>query len=339
VIDGGQNGRGHHLRRGPSTVNEYPEHDEIVNGPNPQSPPRSNRRAGVIGLLAVGGLAAGGAALYVANAAGAAPSSSSAAGSSAAGSSAAGSSAASGSATCARPGPGAGGRPIPGPAMPRPVGKPGIGGPGRGPVGAGADGRITAVSSSSLTVRDLFGKSHTYKITSATVIHAGPAQPIKVSALTVGEHAVVRTSSNTSTAADIDLRLARIDGSVSAVTSSAIIVTDRDGFTRTIDTGGQTKYTANSASSTRSKVTTGTVVHAEGKVDTDGTALDAANVEVVTAAKTPAPGAGPRPCAPLGGHGPGGPGHHAGGPVAPKPSTSGGSSAPATPTPSATTTR
>jgi Domain of unknown function (DUF5666) len=195
------------------------------------------------------------------------------------------------------------------------------------------------VSSTSLTVRDLFGQSHTYKITSATVIHSGPARSVKVKALAAGEHVVVRTSSSTSTAADIDLRLARIDGSVSAVTSSAITVTDRDGFTRTIDTDGQTKYTANSAASTRSKVVTGTVVHAEGKVDADGTALDATSVDVVTAAKAPVAGAGPRPCAPLGGHGPGGPGHRAGPPAAPKPTSSGRSSAPATPAPSATTTR
>jgi hypothetical protein len=200
------------------------------------------------------------------------------------------------------------------------------------------------VSSTSLTVRDLFGKSHTYKITSATAIHSGRARSVKVNALAAGEHVVVRTSSSTTTAADIDLRLARIDGSVSAVTSSAITVTDRDGFTRTVDTDGQTKYTANSAASTRAKVVTGTVVHAEGKVDADGTALDATSIDVVTAAKAPVAGAGPRPCAPLGGHGPdghgpGGPGHRVGPPAAPKATSSGGSSAPATPTPSATTIR
>ena len=127
----------------------------------------------------------------------------------------------------------------------------------------------------------------------------------------------MRTTSSTSTAADIDLHLAHIDGSVTAVTSSAITVTDRDGFTRTIDTDGSTKYTLNSASSTRSKVTTGTVVHAEGKVDANGTALDAASVDVATAAKAPAAG-GARPCAPAG-HGPGG--RHAGPPAAPKASS------------------
>ena len=323
-IDGGQHDRVTTPTRGPSTVNEYPDPDEINNGPNPQSPSRSSRRAGVIGLLAVGGLAAGGAALHVANAAGAAPSGSSASGSSASGSSASGSSAssastaasptASGAATCTRPGPGLGGRP---------ASRPAPGGPGRGPIGTGADGRITAVSSSSLTVRDLFGKSYRYKITSATVIHSGPARSVKVGALAVGEHVVVRTSSSTSTAADIDLHLARIDGSVSAVSSSAITLIDRDGFTRTIDTDSQTKYTLNAASSSRSKVTTGTVVRAEGKVDVDGTALDAANVDVVTAAKIPA-ASWPRPCAPQGGPGPGGR-HHVGGPGAPKPSSSGGS--------------
>ncbi len=195
------------------------------------------------------------------------------------------------------------------------------------------------MSATSLTVKDLFTKTHTYQITSTTVVHSGPARTVQVSALTVGEHVVVRTAGSTSTAADIDLRLAHIDGSVTAVTGSAITVTDRDGFTRTIDTDGQTKYTLNSASSSRSKVTAGSVVHAEGKVDADGTALDATSVDVVTSAKPPVAGGGARPCAPAAGRGPGWPGHRGAPPVAPKPSSSGSTSIPATPTPSATTTR
>jgi Domain of unknown function (DUF5666) len=312
-------------------MNEHTEPDQIITGPGPRSRQRANRRAGVVGLVAVGGLAAGGAALYVANSAGAAPSTSASTSSSSAPGSSSTSTTASRAATCTAPKPGAGGRPGGGPRAGGP-------GPGRGPVaGNGSDGRITAVSSTSLTVRDLFAKSHTYKITSATVIHSGPARSTKLSSLTVGEHVVVRTAGSTTTAADIDLHLARIDGSVTSVTGAAITVTDRDGFTRTIDTTAQTKYTLDSAASSRAKVTTGSVVHAEGKVDADGMALDAASVDVAAGAKAPA--ARPQPCAPAGGHGPARPGHHAGGPAAPKPSSSGSTGKPATPTPSATTTR
>ena len=318
-------------------MNENSQPDEIVNGPDPRRPKRVNQRAGVIGLLAVAGVTAGGAALYVANAAGAAPAASNSSASANNSASTAGTPSASSSATCGMPRPGA----WPGPGTGRWSGGPGFGRAGRGPFGAGAGGRITAVSSTSLTVRDLFGKSHTYKITSSTVVHSGSAGAARVSDLTVGENVAVRTSSSSSTATEIDVRLAGIDGSVSSVTSTAITVTDRDGFTRTIDTDAATKYTLNSSSSaTRSKVKSGSVVHAEGKVDANGTALDAATVDVITSVKRAGTGGSANACAPGRGHRPGGPGHRADrGAPTPRSTVSGTTVAPAKPTPSATTTR
>ena len=305
-------------------MTEHSEHDEIVNGRDPRLPKRANRRAGVIGLLAVGGVAAGGAALYVANSAGAVPSTSSTASGSTSASSSSTSPAPSTSSTCTGKGPwGAG---------------PGFGHAGRGPIGAGAGGRITAISSTSLTVRDLFGTSHTYKITSSTVVRSRSATAVKVSTLTVGENVSVRTSGNSSTATEIDLRLAGIDGSVTGITSSAITVTDRDGFTRTIDTDAATKYTVNSSTGSRSKITSGTVVHAEGKVDANGTALDAASIDVLTSAKGTGSAGAANPCGPGHGRGPGGPGYRwaPGGPGAPKPTSS---ATPTKPAPSTTPTR
>jgi hypothetical protein len=319
------------------TVNDHtnpPGHDEIVSGRHPLDPPRS-RRGAAVGLLAVGGLAAAGAALYVSNSAGAAPGSSSgaaAASSSTGSSSPTTSSSKSSSSTCPQPVPGAGPRGGPGAGHGMP------GGPGR-PGGPGADGLITSVSSTGLTVRDLFGTSHAYKVTSSTTIHSGPTGSVKLSTLTRGEHVIVRTTTtSTTTAADIDVHLASIDGAVTSINASAITVTDRDGFTRTIDTDAQTKYTVAAGSSTRSAIKSGSVVHAEGTVDSNGTALDAARVDVRTAASARPSGAAA--CAPSGpGHA--GRGPKPGRPAGPAPTGSGArptpsASAPSTPAPSTT---
>jgi Domain of unknown function (DUF5666) len=86
-------------------------------------------------------------------------------------------------------------------------------------------------------------------------------------------------------------RTPHLMGTVKSVSGSTILITDQDGFTRTIKVSGSTKYedslTANPAA--------GTKIAAEGTVDSDGTSLDATTV---SAAKM-MPG-GP------GGHGPGG---------------------------------
>jgi len=76
------------------------------------------------------------------------------------------------------------------------------------------------------------------------------------------------------------------------VNGSTILITDRDGFTRTIKTSGSTTYGAGITASPAP----GTRVHATGTVDADGTSLDATTV--VTAPTPPAGGkhgAGPKP--------------------------------------------
>jgi hypothetical protein len=189
-------------------------------------------------------------------------------------------------------------------------------------VGNDFDGLITAVSSNSVTVRSLFGTTRTYAFPAKTSVHEGPQTTVKISALRAGEHVHVRGTKSSSryTATDIDVHPATIDGRVTGISSSALTVTDPDGFTRTIATDSDTTYTSNGKSASRSAITSGSVVHAQGQVDENGTSLDADNVAKLTASSAPGGGpAGPRPGrlgthagprAPGPGCGPmGGPGH------------------------------
>lgn len=76
-----------------------------------------------------------------------------------------------------------------------------------------------------------------------------------------------------------------LDGTVSSVTSSSILITDPEGFTRTIHLSGDTTY----GDGVSLPVAVGERIHAEGTVDTDGTSL-AARV-IASAPEPPAPGA------------------------------------------------
>jgi hypothetical protein len=65
-----------------------------------------------------------------------------------------------------------------------------------------------------------------------------------------------------------------LEGTVQSVSGSTILITDRDGFTRTIKVSGATTYSDNLTSSPA----VGTAISAEGTVDADGTSLDATKV-------------------------------------------------------------
>lgn len=179
-----------------------------------------------------------------------------------------------------------------------------------------ADGRITAVSSDSLTVTDEFGQDRTYTITSDTTVHQGAEQQLTADQLTVGEHIHVRSADSTTGspgtgssgsngalhAADIDVHPAHIDGVVTAFDGSTITVVDRDGFTRTITTTSSTSYRQQGSpgsTSSADSIKTGSVVHATGTVDSNGTTLDATSIELRVAG-APGPGA-PGPGGPAGG--------------------------------------
>jgi hypothetical protein len=130
-------------------------------------------------------------------------------------------------------------------------------------------------------------------------------------------------------------RTPHLDGTVTSVSSSTVLIKDRDGFTRTVLVTSKTTY----ADGLKAALPVGTEIHAEGTVDANGTSLDATAI-------------GKRPTAPAGGPGWGGPGRggHGGppgsgawGPGGPgqssgaKPAPTTGASAPSTSTAAPTT--
>jgi hypothetical protein len=93
-----------------------------------------------------------------------------------------------------------------------------------------------------------------------------------------------------------------MDGDVTSVSGSTILIKDFDGFTRTIVTSSKTVYSDGLTASPA----VGAHLHAEGTVDADGTSLDATSI---AKGRTGGPG----------GPGRGGPGGHPGDRHAPPP--------------------
>jgi hypothetical protein len=176
------------------------------------------------------------------------------------------------------------------------------------PPGAGsfAGGVVTAVTDTSITVRDMSGTSTTYSITSATTFSEGPTT-ITVSQLAVGQRVGIQLSSSSSTvAASIDVQLPVLFGTVTSVSDDTIVISDPEGFNRTILVDSSTTYTKSGASSAFDEVTVGSVISAEGTVDTNLTSLDASSVVIGTPdAAGPGQGFGGPGIGGLGGPGPG----------------------------------
>ncbi|MFC5929763.1 hypothetical protein D6T64_03500 [Cryobacterium melibiosiphilum] len=82
-------------------------------------------------------------------------------------------------------------------------------------------------------------------------------------------------------------------GTVVSVSGSTITITDHDGFTRVINTSGDTAYTDDLTAD----LAAGTEIRATGTVNGDGTSLDATEVGT---APTPGDGEGPGDGGPLG---------------------------------------
>lgn len=77
-----------------------------------------------------------------------------------------------------------------------------------------------------------------------------------------------------------------LHGTVVSVSGSTVTITDHDGFTRVINTSGDTTYTDDLTAD----LAAGTEIRATGTVNGDGTSLDATEIGT---AKTPGDGDGP----------------------------------------------
>lgn len=165
--------------------------------------------------------------------------------------------------------------------------------PAHGPGGGAPSGVVTAVSATSITLQLPDGTSSTYALEPSTTVSEGMASA-SAAALAVGERVQVRPSAtNAATASAIEIDLAHVSGSVVSVSGSTIVVSDAQGFYRTIQVGNSTTYTKPGSSATLSDVTTGTVIEAEGTVGASHTVLDASNVGIGGAPTDGAWAAGP----------------------------------------------
>jgi hypothetical protein len=141
-------------------------------------------------------------------------------------------------------------------------------------------GNVTAVSTSSLTVKGSDGTLTTLTITPATVFYEGTSV-VTSAALVVGQNVdVSRLNAAPSNAVKITIEMATLYGTVTAVSGNTITITGGGGFTRTIEVSAATTYTEGGSASTLSAVVVGLKITAKGIVSADQTALDALSVAI-----------------------------------------------------------
>lgn len=167
-------------------------------------------------------------------------------------------------------------------------------------------GTVTGVTSSTLTVLTKGGTSTTFTYTTNTNVKALGDPSAKLTTLDLAQNEHVGVAFDTSaatTAVTIDIKLAHVSGTVSAVSGDNITVQDHQGFTRMILVGATTTYNQNGTTSSTDPVAVGMRIRAEGVVDANGTTLDALTITICSTGVT----GGPVAPQGLGGH------HHVGG--------------------------
>ena len=171
----------------------------------------------------------------------------------------------------------------------------------------GDRGVVSDVTSSAITITDRSGASTTFTIDGSTSVTKDRSAATTAS-LAAGERVrITPSTTSASTAARIEIELAHVAGQVTSVSGHTVVVTDDQGFDRTIVVNGATTFSKAGASASLSDVTNGSFVFAEGTVDSNKTSLDAATVGI----GQPSASAhldGPGPMGGPGGAAPGGPG-------------------------------
>jgi len=88
------------------------------------------------------------------------------------------------------------------------------------------------------------------------------------------------STGDASTAASIDIQLPALFGTVSSVSGDTVVITDLEGFSRTIVVDSSTTYTKSGATASLSDIVVGSNIIAEGTVDANLTSLDATHVVI-----------------------------------------------------------
>ena len=141
-------------------------------------------------------------------------------------------------------------------------------------------GTVTTVTSSSVTINRLNGASGTYTITPTTVITEDAAVMTAASIVAGDKVSIVVNSSALTTAFKINIELAHLVGTVSAVSGTTITIIAGQGFSRTVMVSPTTTYTKAGAPATPADVVVGVKIDAKGTIDTNGTTLNAVSVTI-----------------------------------------------------------
>ena len=159
-------------------------------------------------------------------------------------------------------------------------------------------GQVTAISGSTITIKDRQGASHTIHTSTSTTVERGDVTS-SLSAIAVGDQIAASGAKNSDgslNAEQIAVRLPHAGGQVQSVSSSAVTVKDRRGTTVTIHLSASTKYVTvtkgangpTQSATTFSALKTGAYISAEGVKNSDGSL----NAEVVSILPS-APNGGP----------------------------------------------
>ncbi len=146
-------------------------------------------------------------------------------------------------------------------------------------------GVVTAVNGNSLTVTGFDARTYTIVGGSSTVYHrAGQAAAltdIAVGSL-ISAEGTLSSDGSTLNALAVTIQLPRVIGQVSAVSGNTVTVQSPDGTTSTVRLTDTTTYSAGpQATASKSSITTGSFIMAEGTVGSDGS-LTALRVDVAT---------------------------------------------------------
>jgi hypothetical protein len=149
---------------------------------------------------------------------------------------------------------------------------------------ASVTGTVTAVGTSSFTLKTAHGASKTIDTTASTT-YTEPGTHITPTGVTVGERVVVHLSSSSSAttliAASVVIELDKVSGTVESVSSSIIVVEDAQGLWHTVLVSATTTYLEGSTSITEADVMPGDSITAYGTPDpSDLHDLDAVTVDV-----------------------------------------------------------
>ena len=130
---------------------------------------------------------------------------------------------------------------------------------------------ITKIDGSKLSLQTTDGWTRTIDATGATITRAG--QTISVTALKVGDQISFRESrqsDGTYKITTIQVLLPTASGTVTAVGSASVTITQFDGSSRTLALTGSTTYTEAGTSVSRSALVVGVRISAQGTVDSAG---------------------------------------------------------------------